>query len=568
MRYAEAEYLFSHTILRDAAYASQSGPERAGLHALALEVMEQMFPRAERGTIARAIARHAAEAFRGGTLPPAVPGKDILALTELRALRAAAEKAEANYDVRESSELWQRVADHELIEPRERFDALLRAAEALRHAGRMQEARARVNEARTLAPSDTDYMRCLLAHASQLRLMGELKEAEDRARLALRSAETPGQRADATGILAHVWRDAGRGDEAEMLFRQSMELHRQAGDELSEAKIAGGFAAFLSERGRNDEAEKLYRRAFQIHQAAGDPRGEAIYCGNLGILMTEAGRYAEAEQFYQAALATHRLLGNRTDEAIVSGNYAILLKARGRGQDAELHYRRAINVLREQGNRPMEARYLGNLANLLDDTGRTVQAVGMYEMALDILRGLGQPRLLGMCLGNLGLARQKLGRTDEAYTALSEGIALLVEQQARLPAGAFLALRGELQLLLGEEGGAEGDLLEAEALLKGEHARGFRLQFLLPLRVRLHAHRGELEQAEFALKQARETATGLDPQSEQARALDTCEGLIQAAQQGELINGHRASDLPKELRRAAARRLHKSAPETATALEA
>src|SRR5690606_30215745 len=142
------------------------------------------------------------------------------------------------------------------------------------------------------------------------------------------------------------------------------------------------------------------------------------------------------------------------------------------------------------------------------------------------------------------------------------------EQQARLPAGAFLALRGELQLLLGEENAAESDLLEAEALLKGEHARGFRLQFLLPLRVRLHVHRGELEQAEAAVKQARESAADLDPQSEQARALDLCARLIQAAQQGELVNGHRASDLPKELRRAAARRLHKSAPQTASALEA
>src|SRR5690606_5718943 len=99
MAFAEVEYLFSHSVLRDAAYELQSVPERAGLHALALQVMEEMFPRAERGTIARAIARHAAEAFRGGTLPPAAPAKDVLALTELRALRAAAEKADANYDV-------------------------------------------------------------------------------------------------------------------------------------------------------------------------------------------------------------------------------------------------------------------------------------------------------------------------------------------------------------------------------------------------------------------------------------------------------------------------------------
>ena len=563
---AEHEYWFTHSVLRQAAYDMQQPVERAELHGLALQVMEELFPRVERGTIARAIARHAAEAFRGGTLPPAAAAPDVIAETELRGLRAAAQAADANYDVREAASLWLQVAGHDLVTPADRFSALMNASEALRHQGRLAEARQCLNDAKPLSPDDSALLRCLVSQANIQRLMGEPKEAEARARMALDSARAPDERAHAAGTLARVLRDIGKGDEAEALFNESMALHSGLGDELSEAKIAGGLAAFLSERGRNDDAEALYRRALELHRHAGDLRGEAIYLGNLGILYTEAARYDEAEACYREALDTHRQLGNRTDEAIVCGNYAILLKTLGRLQEAELNYRRTLNVLREQGNRPLESRYLGNLANLLDDTGRTVQAVGMYEMALGILRSINQPRMLGATLGNLGLARQKLGRIDEAYTALSEGIQLLIEQEARLPAGAFLALRGELFLLLGEIGSAETDLLEAEALLKDESAKAYRIQFLLPLKVRMLAHQGDIEAAEDLVAAGEQDFATPGSDSELGKAIDTARRLVKAARDGALLNGHIPVDIPRELRRAVADRLRKSAPDVAQRL--
>ena len=211
---------------------------------------------------------------------------------------------------------------------------------------------------------------------------------------------------------------------------------------------------------------------------------------------------------------------------------------------------------------------MSNLANLLDDTGRTVQAVGMYEMALDILRQMDQPRLLGVCLGNLGIARKQLGRLDAAYSALSESIGILVKLEARLAAGAFLALRGELLLLLGETNSAESDLLEAEELLKAPHAAGFRAQYLLPLKVRLFAQAGDHSEAASAMDAVLDEMGELDPASEIARAAETCRKILQAARDGKLLNGHIPKDLPRELRRAAAQRLRKSAPDVSAVLDA
>lgn len=564
---AEREYLFAHALVRDAAYDLQTVDERAALHGLAVQVLEEMFPRADRGTVAREIARHAGEAFKSDRLP-AVPGptEDVLALAELRAVRVAADDAEVNFDVRESSRLWREVAEHELSPDAERLEAWMRAADALRHAGRYAEARHCVQKAGELAEKAPDIARCLIADANLLRLTGELREAEARARQSIELVHKGKARADALHNLAMILRDTG-GADCEMMFRDAMEIHRKDGDELAEAKVAGGLASYLSDRGLRRDAEKLYRRALELHSQAGDPRGEGIYLGNLGILCAEDGRFDEAGECYERALAIHRDLGNRADEALVSGNFAILLKQTGRTQQAELNYRRALGIFRELGNRPMEARYMLNLANLLDDTGRTVQAVGMYEMALDILRDVGQARTLGVCLGNLGLARQKLGRLDAAYRAMTESIDLLVKLEARVPAGAFLSLRGKLMLLLGEEGSAEGDFLEAQALLKESAPPAFRAQFLMPLKVRLMAHRGEYDAAERCINEAAEELSGLDPESEPGRAMTDARETVREGRDGKLVNGYRPAELSKELRRAVAERIAKSNPEAARDLD-
>ncbi|MBK9975329.1 MAG: tetratricopeptide repeat protein [Planctomycetes bacterium] len=549
----EQEYLFAHSSIREIVYAGCTATERAAMHDMACAVYEKL-PGGQT-TILREIARHGAESARAKSQADARRKEDILDSTELRFLRAGAEVADRDFQVQEAGRLWQQVARHRLTPPNEQRLALRRAAEALRHAGRLEDARQCLLQARQTPSQPEDTARIGMAMGVTLRSLGE-HEAALAEIMAVLSGEIPGAlRAEALGCLGGLYRDKGRTKEAAATYEEALILLRQLNDPMAEAKGAGALATLYAQTGRPDAAEALYRRAMQIHSQGGDPRGEAIYAGNLATALRDLGRHEEAEAQCRRALETHRALGNRGDEALCHGNLAILWKAAGRTQEAELAYRRALHLFREQGNTPLEGQYLINLGNLLDDTGRTVQAVDCYEHALSLLRRADLRRPMAFAKGNLAVARQKLGLIEEALGSYSEAIAELQQTGIAGAAAAFMCLRGELLLLIGDDQGAQRDLEAAESNLVASAQRALRLQHWVPLKVRVLAHHMQVEEA-YALVREVQRGTGrITPHSDLGKTLQTAEGILKAAVAGKLVNGHRPDDLTPALRKVLAARM-------------
>lgn len=552
---AELEYLFRHSAIRDAAYLATPALERARIHDLAAQAYGVLVAAGANGTISREQARHSAESARARGLADQQRKEDILGSTELRFARAGAEDADKAYQVQDAARLWRQVAEHRMTGGPDRRYALRRAAEALRHAGQHDEARACLVKARELNPDPEEAARICISLSVALRNLGRHAEAEAEIMAALR-ADLPGAlRAEALTGLGGLHRDKGRNQEAAAVLEEALILVRNAADALAEAKCAAALATLYAQTGKPDAAEALYRRAMEIHRAGGDPRGEAIYAGNLAATLRDLGRNEEAERLCRKALDTHRELGNRNDEALCQGNLAIIVKAGGRTQEAELCYRRALHIFREQGNTPMEGQYLINMGNLLDDTGRTVQAVDAYEHALQILRAADLKRPMGFALGNLAVARQKLGLIEEALGAYSEAIALLAEIGAGPAAAAFTCLRGELLLLTGDAVNAQRDLQAADAALQTVALRSYRMQYWVPLKVRMLAHHGDIEEA-FALVREAQRKTGKVTQtSEQGKTLETIGAVLGAAGSGRLVNGHVPDQLSRELRKVLSARM-------------
>lgn len=549
----EQEYLFAHSSIREIVYAACTATERAAMHGLASAVYERL--PGGHTTILREIARHSAESARAKAQADARRKEDILDTTELRFLRAGAEVADRDYQVQEAGRLWQQVAGHRLTATEDKRLALRRAAEALRHAGRLEDSRQCLLRARELQPQAEEAARIGLALSVTLRSLGE-HEAALAEVMAVLSGEIPGAlRAEALGCLGGIHRDKGRTKDAAATYEEALILLRQLNDPMAEAKGAGALATLYAHTGRPDAAEALYRRAMEIHRQGGDPRGEAIYAGNLATALRDLGRNEEAEKECQRALEAHRALGNRGDEALCHGNLAILWKAAGRTQEAELAYRRALHLFREQGNLPMEGQYLINLGNLLDDTGRTVQAVDCYEHALSLLGRADLKRPMAFAKGNLAVARQKLGLIEEALGSYSEAIADLQQAGISGAAAAFMCLRGELLLLIGDDQGAQRDLEAAESSLVGSAQKALRLQHWVPLKVRVLARHMQVEEA-YALVREVQRATGrITPNSDLGKTLQTAEKLLKAAVAGRLVNGHLPEDLTRELRKVLAARM-------------
>lgn len=552
---AQLEYLFRHSAIREAVYSGTAPLERARMHDLAAQAYGLLVNAGANGAIVREQARHAAESARARGLADKQRKEDILDATELRFARAGAEDADRAYQVQDAGRLWRAVADHRLTTGPDRRFALRRAAEALRHAGQLEDARQCLLQARNLQPAAEEAARISISLSAVLRNLGNQAEAEAEIMSALR-ADLPGHlRAEAMSGLGGIQRDKGRNKEAAAVYEEALILLRNEGDPLAEAKCAAALATLYAQTGKPDAAEALYRRAMEIHGAGGDPRGAAIYAGNLAAALRDLGRNEEAEKLCRQALATHRELGNRSDEALCQGNLAIILKAGGRTQESELCYRRALHIFREQGNVPMEGQYLVNMGNLLDDTGRTVQAVDCYEHALQLLRGADLKRPLGFAMGNLAVARQKLGLIEEALGAYSEAIAVLNEIGAAPAAAAFTCLRGELFLLTGDTVAAQRDLETADSAVQAVALRSYRMQFWVPLKIRLLAQQGHIEEA-FALVREAQRKTGkVNQNSELAKTLATIETVLSAAGSGRLVNGHAPDTLSRELRKVLSARM-------------
>lgn len=103
---------------------------------------------------------------------------------------------------------------------------------------------------------------------------------------------------------------AGRFAEAEPLFREALEIHRQTlgARHPKTAAHLNNLAGLLQDTGRFAEAEPLYREALEIDREALGERhpDQAISLVNLGSLLVQRGEVSEAHAMLKLALEIFR----------------------------------------------------------------------------------------------------------------------------------------------------------------------------------------------------------------------------------------------------------------------
>ena len=118
-----------------------------------------------------------------------------------------------------------------------------------------------------------------------------------------------------------------RGDrqEAEELYRRSLEISLQRGDEGAAAIAFHQLGILAQSAGRFDEAERLYRQSLEINRRHDDQSGEAASLGQLGVLAEELGRFDEAERLYRRSLEISLQRGDEGAAAIAFHQLGILV---------------------------------------------------------------------------------------------------------------------------------------------------------------------------------------------------------------------------------------------------
>jgi tetratricopeptide (TPR) repeat protein len=195
---------------------------------------------------------------------------------------------------------------------------LLEQVEALRRAGRYQEALALTDESVLASAADPALLNAVADCARQVGLADQAEALWQRA-LALRP-----DYAEAAYLLGVLLHQRGSEAEAEACYRRALASRPGHAD----ARHNLGFLCHRQQR--YGEAEACYRRALALAPSKPD------FHNKLGALLRELERYPEAEACYRRALDLW------PEFAGAHYNLGLLLRNRSRFEEAEACFRRAL----------------------------------------------------------------------------------------------------------------------------------------------------------------------------------------------------------------------------------
>lgn len=364
---AETAYLFRHALLREAAYGLQLPSERAKLHELAFQLIEQAFggrapepPPIETkhrsimtphstDPVATTLVYHAEEALKS-----CIGDSRELASAREQYLRRGAEFAARNYQFASATKLWEQLAKL-LARPQSAY-AMYYAAGAHRVCGNPSHASRHAKDALEVARESGDVRLQGMANyylGVIYRETGRFDEAERcyvEAIDQLQRADDGPSAAAPLGELAILKRLQGDPAESKRLFQEALELLKEDGSAEVRAQVLGNLAGLYAQTGDRELAESTCRRAIETQKDVNDLRLIGNTLGNIAMLQRQMGRIEEAEATYRQALDMLRKAGCKREYGITTGNLAFLYMQNKRPQEAERAYEEALAIHEEVGN--------------------------------------------------------------------------------------------------------------------------------------------------------------------------------------------------------------------------
>lgn len=378
--FAETAYLFRHALLREAAYQLQPPAERAGLHGLALEIMQAALGDTDEALapFALELADHARAAAEGAS-----PDRmRILAHREHTLLGLAHHVAARNWRLPEAEQCCRRILESPLADPTQGLRARCNLVATLMQMARVREAAenveiglgesASINDAvgrrrllyngallatwrgdlgalkhyAGLLENDTandppglDHARALKLRAEIIERDGNLHGALDCLGRALAELESVGEERECAGVLiniALVLVNLKRYDEAATVRERALQITRKFGEVTRTATLLNNGAFALIEQGRFAEAGALAVEAESLARKARAPALWVRTFDSRQIVLAETGQFAAGEALARRQLAVFLELGFAKGVMGAITHLARCLLEQGRGDQARV----------------------------------------------------------------------------------------------------------------------------------------------------------------------------------------------------------------------------------------
>jgi CHAT domain-containing protein/tetratricopeptide (TPR) repeat protein len=185
-------------------------------------------------------------------------------------------------------------------------------------------------------------------------------------------------------VMGNIHQLAGDNEKAAEILRQSIDLHREAGNEDYAAKSATDLGDVYLNLGRPELALDLYNQALAEFQKASIIDGEARALAMIGKAYLQLGDYRRAIEALTRALAIIRANGLRSEEWAATLNLADVSERIGDEQKAAALLDETLSLSRKMGAPEGEAEALTRLARLARKKGDFNQARQFFEASLRV----------------------------------------------------------------------------------------------------------------------------------------------------------------------------------------
>jgi predicted ATPase/class 3 adenylate cyclase len=445
----EIRYIFSHGLLRDAAYEMQMQSRRRQLHSLAVGALESLYSdslnlhypelayhsehaglRSKAQLYYTRAGKSAAELYqnhqaidyytRALTFTPLDDLEtqfDIL-VERVELFNRRADRVSQFNDLDALDKLASRLGDHNRL-----AKMLMLRAVYFYMLGNYLDAIDDASHAETLSDAIAETDLAFLAQTTwfvALLRLGRLDESMQRAQNTLQRVRSIRNRREearvlnAMGLIALEQKEPAT---AEGYLIRALEICREIKDRGLEARALGNLAMCeASVKGNYAQARQLHEQSYRLAREIGDRNAEGVALGNLGFTTGMQGDFGASYQYHEQALSLARETGNRYHETYTLINLSAVTGIQHQASLALQYGEQAAQIARAIGERSGEAWalfYMGHAYLLMNELE---QAQQLFQQSVDIRNELGQTSLLMEPLA--GLVDVALRRNDLAAAAL------------------------------------------------------------------------------------------------------------------------------------------------------
>lgn len=437
----DLHYIFSHGLLRDAAYEMQMQARRRELHALAVDALEYRY--AEEKNRYAEIAYHAKY---GGLTEKAQKYYTLAGKT--------AADAYQNY---QAIEYYKRaLAFTPVNDLLTQFDILQARVELFNRVGdrpaQLKDLEALENLAHQLDdPHSQGRLHMLFAHYCIS--VGDYPGVRQRSE---RVVELNRIVEDAAILLDtyRVWPLAllrqGILDEAMRVAQEGRRLAQWYGEPLKEGYILNSMGLIALEQKYPLVAHSYFEEALSIAMETADSKLEARTLGNLG---NSAGYvrhdYVSAREYYEKSLLINHAAGDRSQESVNLGNLGWVASMQGDFRAALSYLQQALLASREVGNPYLETNTLINLSAAAGVEKEAQSSLNYAQEALAISRKTGDKSSEAWSFLYMGYAYLLLDDLEQAEASFR--ISIAIRDELGQPGMRIESLAGLIQTLLLKE---------------------------------------------------------------------------------------------------------------------